>query len=169
MSVSLTFKSRWFTMGPTHADALLRSWSRMFRRAAARALNAHATYPSRFTASPQSIAFSIPKSTLRPSITPCSRLALCQSRFHSTNPLPAEGDAVAVADSTHSSRSADGFDVVERVAAKTFQSGVEPNVSLYVGNLYFSISESDLSKHMSQFGPVKGVRLVFDARGMSRG
>ena len=142
----------------------------MFRRAAARTLNAHATtYPSRLPASPRSIALSIPKPALRPSIISSSRLELAQSRFHSTNPVSVEDDAVAAAAATQLSRSTGGFDAVERVAPKTFQSGVEPNVSLYVGNLYFSVSESDLTKHMSQFGRVKGVRLVFDARGMSRG
>ncbi len=45
----------------------------------------------------------------------------------------------------------------------------EPNPNVYIGNLYFSISELDLEKQMSKFGPLKHLKLLYDARGMSRG
>ncbi|KAI9884420.1 MAG: hypothetical protein M1823_003802 [Watsoniomyces obsoletus] len=45
----------------------------------------------------------------------------------------------------------------------------DPNPSVYIGNLYFSISELDLEKQMSKFGPLKHIKLLYDARGMSRG
>ncbi|RDL38577.1 uncharacterized protein BP5553_02917 [Venustampulla echinocandica] len=45
----------------------------------------------------------------------------------------------------------------------------KPNPSLYVGNLLFDITASDLEEEFSQFGTVKSTAVATDARGLSKG
>ena len=45
----------------------------------------------------------------------------------------------------------------------------EPKSTLYVGNLFFDVTEADLQKEFSKFGTVVKARLVRDARGLSKG
>ena len=45
----------------------------------------------------------------------------------------------------------------------------EPKRTLYVGNLFFDVTENDLTKEFSRFGTLKGVRLLRDSRGLSKG
>lgn len=44
-----------------------------------------------------------------------------------------------------------------------------PNKTLYVGNLYYEVTEDQLKRVFSRFGEVKSVKIVYDNRGMSRG
>jgi RNA recognition motif-containing protein len=44
-----------------------------------------------------------------------------------------------------------------------------PNKVVYVGNLFFEVTEDQLSRVFSRFGVVEQVRLVRDPRGLSRG
>ena len=41
--------------------------------------------------------------------------------------------------------------------------------TLYVGNLFFDVTEESLRKEMERFGPVKRVKIIFDGRGLSKG
>jgi len=45
----------------------------------------------------------------------------------------------------------------------------KPSASLYVGNLYFEVSEDTLRKEFAQFGAIKSLKILFDARGLSKG
>ena len=54
----------------------------------------------------------------------------------------------------------------ERARAPTMN---EPKSTIYIGNLFFDVTENDLSKELSRFGTVKKVRLMRDARGLSKG
>lgn len=45
----------------------------------------------------------------------------------------------------------------------------DPKRTVYVGNLFFDVTEDDLSKELSRFGTIKNVRLIRDARGLSKG
>lgn len=45
----------------------------------------------------------------------------------------------------------------------------QPCETVYVGNLFFDVSAEQLGQHMAQFGPVEAVRIIHDARGLSRG
>ncbi len=44
-----------------------------------------------------------------------------------------------------------------------------PGPSLYVGNLYFEVNDEILRKEFSKFGTVNNVKIISDARGMSKG
>lgn len=44
-----------------------------------------------------------------------------------------------------------------------------PNPSIYVGNLVFHVTEDDLKKEFSSFGPIKNAIIAVDARGLSKG
>ena len=44
-----------------------------------------------------------------------------------------------------------------------------PRNQVYVGNLFFDVTEADLTREMSRFGTVKSVKIIYDARGLSKG
>lgn len=44
-----------------------------------------------------------------------------------------------------------------------------PNSILYVGNIFFEVSETSLEEYFSRFGPIKSTRIIYDARGLSKG
>jgi hypothetical protein len=46
---------------------------------------------------------------------------------------------------------------------------VTPNNTIYVGNLYFEVSEDGLQRHFTPFGPIRKTRIVYDHRGLSKG
>lgn len=45
----------------------------------------------------------------------------------------------------------------------------QPSSSLYVGNLYFEVAEGTLRKEFERFGKIKSVKILYDARGLSKG
>lgn len=45
----------------------------------------------------------------------------------------------------------------------------QKNKALYVGNLFFEVSEKALQQEFSRFGKVVSTRIVYDARGLSKG
>lgn len=47
--------------------------------------------------------------------------------------------------------------------------GIAPNTTLYVGNLYFEVSEDALQRQFAQFGNIVKTKLVYDHRGLSKG
>lgn len=44
-----------------------------------------------------------------------------------------------------------------------------PKPSVYVGNLFFDVTEGDLQKEFGRFGEIKNLRLIKDVRGLSKG
>ena len=44
-----------------------------------------------------------------------------------------------------------------------------PRPTVYVGNLFFDVTENDLKKNFEKFGTVTQARLIRDARGLSKG
>ncbi|RMZ91864.1 hypothetical protein DV736_g885, partial [Chaetothyriales sp. CBS 134916] len=45
----------------------------------------------------------------------------------------------------------------------------EPKETIYIGNLFFDVTENDIKKELSRFGNVVGCRLLRDSRGLSKG
>jgi len=54
-------------------------------------------------------------------------------------------------------------------ARKPFREPATPKPTVYVGNLFFDVTENDLAKEFSRYGEVKRTRLIRDARGLSKG
>jgi RNA recognition motif-containing protein len=46
---------------------------------------------------------------------------------------------------------------------------VEPKSTIYIGNLFFDVTENDLVKELSRFGTITKCRLIRDSRGLSKG
>lgn len=40
---------------------------------------------------------------------------------------------------------------------------------LYIGNLYFDVTEDDLRRELEKYGTVKSVKIIYDGRGLSKG
>jgi nucleolin len=45
----------------------------------------------------------------------------------------------------------------------------EPKRTVYIGNLFFDVTEDDLKKELIRFGPIEQLRLLRDGRGLSKG
>ena len=59
-------------------------------------------------------------------------------------------------------------------AAPAQQSPVENgqpaiNSTLYVGNIFFEVNEQALQEYFERFGAIKKTKIVYDARGLSKG
>lgn len=46
---------------------------------------------------------------------------------------------------------------------------ITPNNTLYVGNIYFEVSEETLERQFTPFGPIRKVKIIYDHRGLSKG
>jgi hypothetical protein len=46
---------------------------------------------------------------------------------------------------------------------------IEANTTLYVGNLYFEVSEDALQRQFSPYGKINRTRIIYDHRGLSKG
>lgn len=57
----------------------------------------------------------------------------------------------------------------DRGDRSAFRAPAEPKPTIYVGNLFFDVTESDLEKEFSRFGTIKTIRLIKDVRGLSKG
>lgn len=45
----------------------------------------------------------------------------------------------------------------------------KPKETIYIGNLFFDVTENDLMKEVSRFGKVEKLRIMRDPRGLSKG
>ena len=45
----------------------------------------------------------------------------------------------------------------------------KPNPTIYVGNLFYDVTESDIKREFEKIAPLKSVSLVYDRRGLSKG
>ena len=43
------------------------------------------------------------------------------------------------------------------------------NKTLYVGNIFFEVNETSLEDYFARFGAIKSTKIVYDARGLSKG
>ena len=96
--------------------------------------------------------------------------------------------AISSATETVEGRAADAFDAATQTteateaadgaaastfaferSSKTFVSTNPPNTTLYIGNLFFEVTEDQLKKVFSRFGAVTKSSIVYDNRGLSRG
>lgn len=46
---------------------------------------------------------------------------------------------------------------------------ISPSKRLYIGNLFFDVTEEDLRKAFSRFGTVVDIKLIKDTHGLSKG
>lgn len=60
----------------------------------------------------------------------------------------------------------DKSDLTARSSSRTV---VEPKSTIYIGNLFFDVTENDLVKELSRFGTITKCRLIRDSRGLSKG
>ncbi|KAL2834731.1 hypothetical protein BJY01DRAFT_224117 [Aspergillus pseudoustus] len=44
-----------------------------------------------------------------------------------------------------------------------------PKSTIFIGNLFYDLTAEDLKKHMSKFGVVHAVNIIYDSRGISKG
>lgn len=44
-----------------------------------------------------------------------------------------------------------------------------PNSTLYIGNIFFEVNEQSLEDYFARFGTIKKTKIVYDARGLSKG
>jgi nucleolin len=56
----------------------------------------------------------------------------------------------------------------DRGERRTGQIG-EPKPTIYIGNLFFDVTENDLVKELARFGTIVKCRLMRDSRGLSKG
>ena len=51
------------------------------------------------------------------------------------------------------------------------QAAGQPNVNktLYVGNIFFEVNEQALEDYFARFGNIKSTKIIYDARGLSKG
>lgn len=45
----------------------------------------------------------------------------------------------------------------------------QPKETVYVGNLFFDVTEEDLKREMARYGAIRKCRMMRDARGLSKG
>ncbi|MCJ1433012.1 hypothetical protein MMC27_002371 [Xylographa pallens] len=62
-----------------------------------------------------------------------------------------------------------GAATAQAIAGRRGGEGSDPAHTLYVGNLFFDITEDTLKKEFQKFGEVNMVRIIYDGRGLSKG
>ena len=76
----------------------------------------------------------------------------------------------AAAASAVGMRGRDSTSTFERGSASADgASGARPNKAVYLGNLYFSVTEEEITSTFSEYGEIENVKIVYDRRGLSRG
>ena len=82
-----------------------------------------------------------------------------------TSPVDTSAESVAeAAASSAAPAAAEAATPGRRAAAPN-----DPKSTVYVGNLFFDITENDLQTEFRRFGPVEKVRVMRDTRGLSKG
>jgi nucleolin len=61
------------------------------------------------------------------------------------------------------------FDAAPRSTPLGSSPKIEPSATLYVGNLFFEVSEEALERQFAHYGAIKKVRIIYDHRGLSKG
>ncbi len=73
--------------------------------------------------------------------------------------------APVAAETAHATEARDTGDVPTNTSAPLF----DPKPTLYIGNLFFDVTETDIVKEFARFGTVTHCRIVRDSRGLSKG
>lgn len=63
----------------------------------------------------------------------------------------------------------EGLTSAPRDERRPLREPATPKSTIYVGNLFFDVTENDLSKEFGRFGNIQRTRLIRDARGLSKG
>lgn len=92
------------------------------------------------------------------------------------NLTPAQQDAQAEPTDTKHTVGADAL--AQAGEGKTFgmpkregpsRKDLQPNKTVYVGNLYYEVTADQVKRVFSRFGELDEVRVIYDNRGLSRG
>lgn len=62
-----------------------------------------------------------------------------------------------------------GGDNSRRMNTRPERPPPEPCETVYIGNLFFDVTADQLKAHCEQFGEIDSVRIIYDARGLSKG
>ena len=125
-----------------------------------------------------------PVSTLQP--TPEEEVENAIHEDNATTPVEA-APAESLPETAESANLTDTANEPSKVATESFQDDAagaatgqsnfrqpsrepaQPKPTIYVGNLFFDVTENDLAKEFGKFGAVKNTRLIRDSRGLSKG
>lgn len=88
-----------------------------------------------------------------------------EAQAEPTNRAAAVGGDALEAAAQSAAQPTDGRQRVQKGRARN----TEPNSTLYVGNLYYEVTEEQLRRVFSRFGEIANVKMVYDNRGLSRG
>ncbi|KAF2662866.1 RNA-binding domain-containing protein [Lophiostoma macrostomum CBS 122681] len=110
-------------------------------------------------ATAESFAQTVPKAPVEENLTPAQEAA--QSS-------PTDASGAAGVDALDAAARGDSRG---RIAGRRLEAlkPAPPSKVVYVGNLYYEVTEDQLKRVFSRFGAIESVRVVFDNRGMSRG
>jgi len=122
-------------------------------RLAARCARLSTVIPSTSRSRAVAGARAVPSVTRIPRVSTPSFFGLTQKRFYEDL---ADDDSVAGQRYSVRHRAPDG-------------APLQPTDTLYVGNMQFDVSEEDLYNYFSSVGEVKGVKVIMDPRGLSKG
>lgn len=84
--------------------------------------------------------------------------------------LPTSGNQQAFS-AARDQRSGETFDSGPATGgfATRAQAPTQPGKNLYIGNLFFDVTEEDLRREFSKHGTVSSTKIIYDSRGLSKG
>lgn len=96
------------------------------------------------------------------------------AEFDSSDVTPTEAKDVpqvdsAVENAVQSAASPDSGRFASRRSPRGRDGAAPPSKQLYIGNLFFDVTEEDLRREFSRFGTITNLRVIKDPRGMSKG
>ena len=80
--------------------------------------------------------------------------------------------AISSAAETASTKASDMVGSVTEAAAgasRYFAPEGNPGTNIYVGNLFFDVTEDTLKRDFAQFGQINSIKIIVDGRGLSKG
>ena len=105
--------------------------------------------------------------------------SIAQSQDTSSAPESADQEnhstvasAVASAAQTASSTVSNAVESVASTVGLNAERGpgeISPSSTIYVGNLFFDVTEEVIMRDFAQFGSINSVRIILDSRGLSKG
>jgi RNA recognition motif-containing protein len=113
-------------------------------------------------AAAESFAQTVPEAPVEENLTPAQEAA-------QSSPTDASGAAGFDALEAASEGRSDGNASTGSTKRLSTLTPAAPSKTLYVGNLYYEVTEDQLTRVFSRFGTISSVKVVFDNRGMSRG
>ena len=77
--------------------------------------------------------------------------------------------ADTIAETTAAAAASDSAPIAPAPSERRAPAINEPKATVYVGNLFFDITENDLQTEFKRFGPIEKARIMRDTRGLSKG